>query len=373
MAGPAAPPPRPASRRGPSAFLLAVALAWTAAVLCYGFVWGADPYELRFARPSERLADHPYPAQVVPRLVSVAAHGGADMVILGASTAMGYTPNMMRQAFTDVSRPANLAYACASAEDFGVLLPRLEQSKTLKRVLINLDVSLITPCVGNKSDFDPRYFASNWLDPAPEFNLQSVELSQRVLRTGVLDLDAWRPLPDDKVSWITTDPPVTAKPDYLARVRRNVALARGRATRGAPLPCSSMPRLKTTIAPFIRTMAARGVKVDLLAPPLSLAIYSEWTVSWTPFTAPPFPSVMALQRCLLQMTAGLPNVRFDSFDTDPAIVGDLRLYRDTGHVGDVETYRQILRRIAAGQAQVTLDEWPQHQAALQREVDAFSP
>jgi hypothetical protein len=120
-------------------------------------------------------------------------------------------------------------------------------------------------------------------------------------------------------------------------------------------------------------MATRGVKIDLLAPPLSLPVYSEWTVSWTPFKAPPFVSVMALQRCVLQMTAGLPNVRFDSFDTDEAVVGNLRLYRDTEHVGNVYIYREMLRRIASGQAQVPLSDWPQHEAALKHEIDTYVP
>lgn len=355
-------------------FLAPVAFVVVVALLSYEFVWIADPYELRFTRNAEKLADHPYPVEVVPRLVSVAANGGTDMVIVGASTALGYTPNMMRAAFPDVRHPANLAFACASPEDFALVLQRLERSRTLKRVIISLDVSLIADCVGQTTRaLDPRYFVQSWSDPVPEFNLQSVVLSERVLRTGVLDLDAWRPLADDRVPWITTAPPLTTDPVYLARIRHFVASARGRATAGAALPCSAVPSLRTTIVPFIRRMTARGLKVDLLAPPLSLPVYSEWTVVWTPFKAPPFASVMALQRCAVQMTAGVPNVRFDSVDTDPAIVGDLHLYRDTEHVGDVDTFRHILRLIASGQARVTAADWPQHEATLKREIDTYSP
>jgi hypothetical protein len=166
---------------------------------------------------------------------------------------------------------------------------------------------------------------------------------------------------------------MTADPDYLAKIRHFVTAARGRATAGGALPCSAVPSLRTTIVPFIRRMATRGVKVDLLAPPLSLSVYSEWTVSWTPFKAPPFASVMALQRCALQMTAGLENVRFDSFDTDESIVGNLGLYRDTEHVGNVDTYREMLRQIASGQAQVPLSDWLQHEVALKHEIDTYAP
>jgi hypothetical protein len=356
------------------AFFAPIVLIWAAGLACYGFVWFADPYELRFTHPAERLADHPYPAEVVPRLMSVAANGGVDMIIVGASTALGYTPNMMRQAFPDVHEPANLAYACASPNDFGLFLPFFERSRTLKRVIISLDVSLIANCTGQQTpDLDPRYYARSWSDPVPDFNAESLELSASVLRTGVLDLGAWRPLPGDRVNWITTAPPVTATPAYMTKLRRYVEAARGRATAGAPLPCSAVPSLQTTIVPFIRRMAARGVKVDLLAPPLSLPVYSEWTVAWTPFKAPPFASVMALQRCALQMTAAFPNVRFDSFDTDESIVGNLSLYRDSEHVGSVDTYRRILRLVASGQARVTAQDWPQHEAALKREIDTYSP
>ena len=373
MVGETTEPSARAGRRWPSIFLAGVTLAWAAALACFAFVGVVDPYQLRSVRPGERLADHPYPAQVVPRLVSVAANGDTDMVVLGASTALAYTPNMLREAFPDVRHPANLAFACADPEDYRLLLPRLERSRTLKRVLISLDVSLIANCVGKgNTDFDPRYFVQDWWDPVPEFSVQSLELSATVLRTGIVDAADWRALPDDRVPWITTSAPMTADRGYMARVRRFVALARGKATAGQALPCSAIPSLNTTIAPFVREMASRGVQVDLLAPPLSLAVYSEWSVSWTPFKSPAFPSVMALERCALQMTAGLPNVRFDSFDTDPSIVGNPALYRDTEHIGGVDTYRELLRRIASGKAQVQLEEWPQHEATLKREIDTFA-
>ncbi len=356
------------------AFLAPVGLVLAAALACYLFVGIVDPYEIRHVRGGESLADHPYPAEITPRLMSVAANGDTDMVIVGASTALGYTPNMMRAAFPGTSHPANLAYACASPADFGLFLPLLERSKALKRIIISLDVSLIANCAGQeRPDLDPRYYTLSWSDLVPDFNAESLELSAGVLRTGVLDLGAWRALPDDRVSWITTAPPVTTEPAYLAKLHGYVEAARGRATAGAPLPCSAVPSLQTTIVPFIRRMAARGVQVDLLAPPLSLPVYSEWTVAWTPFKAPPFASVMALQRCAVLMTAGLPNVHFNSVDTDPAIVGNLSVYRDTEHVGSVDTYRRTLPLIASGHARVAPQDWRQHEALLKHEIDTYSP
>jgi hypothetical protein len=52
---------------------------------------------------------------VTPRLAPAAAADGVDVVIVGGSTAMDYTPTMMMRAFPRAQRPFNLASPCAVA------------------------------------------------------------------------------------------------------------------------------------------------------------------------------------------------------------------------------------------------------------------
>src|ERR1700685_2192615 len=124
------------SRHRPWEFLVGIAALWVAAMLAYVYVWVVDPYELRSARAGETLADHAYPETIVPRLTPAAVAGNTDLLVVGASTAQGYTPAMLRKAFPDAQHPFNLAFPCATGDDLALILSRLEQSKALKRVII---------------------------------------------------------------------------------------------------------------------------------------------------------------------------------------------------------------------------------------------
>jgi hypothetical protein len=354
-------------------FLGLAGLVWALALAAFAFEWFADPYDLRFARPAARLADHPYPPDVVPRLFEAAARGKADLVIVGGSTSMGYTPAMMRRAFPQAARPVNLSYSCADTDDLRRVLPILEQSPDIRRVIVSIDVTLINKCVPPRSQsaLDPRYYRHDWYDPAPEFSAESVALSRAVLQTHVLDLPGWRPRLPDRVEGMTDGNPLTTSPGAIAEIAGQVAATRGKVTAGPDASCDLMPAIRDVIAPFVRRMAARGVAVDLVAPPYSLAIYATWATVPFRFPASPFASIMALQRCTLEETAGLPNVRFHAFGADSAVVGNLRLYRDVGHLVDYPTYQMLLDRVAAGDNVVTPAEWPAYEATLKREVDAF--
>lgn len=354
-------------------FLVLVGLVWALAAGCFAFEWFADPYDLRFARPAARLADHPYPPDVVPRLFEAAARGKADLVIVGGSTSMGYTATMIRRAFPLAQRPVNLSYSCADTDDMRLVLPILEQSRDIRRVIVSIDVTLINKCLPPRSQsaLDPRYYRHDWNDPAPEFSAESLVLSKAEMQTHILDLPGWRPRLPDRVEGMTDDQPLTSSPAAVAEIAGLVAKTRGKVTTGPDASCALVPAIKEVIAPFVRRMSARGVAVDIMAPPYSLAIYATWTADPQRFPASPFASIMALQRCALQETAGLPNVRFHGFGADPAMVGNLGLYRDVGHLEDYATYQTILDRIATGANVLTPAQWPAYEATLKREVDAF--
>jgi hypothetical protein len=329
----------------------------------------ADPYELRWAK-NERLADHVYPDDVAPRLTPAAVRSGADVVIVGASTVTGFTPAMVRQAFPEARRPINLSYSCANAQDLGVILPRLEQSTTLKRLIISLDYTLMWPCYGNGNPaFDRRFFAPGWDEPAPEFNRDAVVLAAQVSRTGVLDEPRWRRPPP----WLRA-PPMTARPKFMALATGYVVAGHGTVTSGPLIPCEAVPALGDVIFPVVRRLAARGVHVDLVAPPYSLASYFRRPVTLgTDFGgAGLFPRLMAIRRCALEMSAGLPNVRFFSFDDDLPLVGDLNNYADFAHLHSGKPYQMLLQRIAAGSGVVRPEDWSTVEARLKAELNAYA-
>lgn len=364
-------PPEPptAARQWPSNFFVGVTLAWAAALACYAFIAFADPYELRFVRPGERLADHAYPEPVVPRLFPAAADEGADLVVVGGSTSTGFTPAMLRAAFPDARTPVNLSYFCATADDLALTLPRLEASKRLKRVILSLDFTIMWPCLTAPSPLDRRYYAPHWEDPVPDFGLQSIALARNVLGDGVLDLPEWRSHGPDQVDGTTDAPPLTQSPALIATFHRQVVASRQWATKGAFVPCSAIPAIRDVIAPNVRRLAARGVAVDVVSPPYSLAYYG---VIGFP-AQQTFAHFMALRRCALEATAGLPGVRFHGFDDDLPLVGAMANYKDPGHLRGYAAYAYLLAHVAAGDRVLAAPGWQAFEAQVASDVDAFDP
>jgi hypothetical protein len=339
------------------------------------FVWIVDPYELRSSRTTVRLADHPYPETIVPRLISVAARDGADIVVLGGSTSMGYTPAMLREAFPGTKRPVNLSYSCANVDDFSLIFPLLEQSPSIRRVIISLEFTLIKSCESIGTLFNKEYYTRPWNYTAPEFDIETIELSWRVLLTGLLDMPAWPPPLPDRVEGINFRSPMTATPEDMAPIKRAAEMSRAWVTKAPATSCDAIPSLRTVILPFVRRMAKRGVSVDILSPPYSLALYSDWSVNKDVFSGKGavFANLMALRRCTIEMISGIENVRFHTFDADLAVTGDLSNYYNSAHIGKYEIYKYIANRIAEGNAVLTAERWPVFETTLKEAVEKFMP
>ncbi|HEX3406087.1 MAG TPA: hypothetical protein VHS81_02520 [Caulobacteraceae bacterium] len=369
-------PAGPSLRHGPrkrrrDCFLPFVGAVWLLGLACYAFVWLVDPYALRSPHPRFRLADHVYPEQVVPRLFAVAGGDGTDVVIVGASSARGYTPSMISSAFPEARHPANLAYGCSTADDLRHVLPLLEASKSLKRVIFSLDFTLIWTCLAHTTPLDMRYYTLPWNEPVPEFGAESMEVSARGLLTGVLDRPEWRPSTPDRVWNITDLPPLTQSPDAYATATESLGDMQRAIAGAGDVSCDSVPVIKDLVVPFVRRMSQRGVAVDLLSPPTSVVYYANSHTSHS--YADAFAYLMALRRCALEMTAGLPNVRLHFFDADPAITGRLSNYEDIAHICLPSVFEAILRHIALGDHALTPSQWPAAEAQLRNEIVTFKP
>jgi hypothetical protein len=213
------------------------------------------------------------------------------------------------------------------------------------------------------SPLDPRFFTPTWNDPAPEYSFSAIELSSRVLRTGVLDMPAWVPRTVDRVDGVNLASALTTQKGHLADIAHAMIVNSGAIDRSAPVSCAAVPSLTAMIMPAARRLAARGVSVDFLAPPYSLAYYFQ--------VSDRFARLMALRRCALEMTRWIPGARLFSFDTDLKIVGDLSNYSDAGHIREYSVYDGILRSIANGQDVVPPGRWGAVEAKLKRDLAAF--
>jgi hypothetical protein len=361
-------------------FLPIVGTLYCMAILSYVFVWMVDPYDLRPWGVSVRLAGHRYPDRIVPRLFSVAARDGTDLVMLGGSATMGFMRSMLREAYPEASQPVNLSFVAQRADELEIVLARIEPSYSLKRVILTLDFTLINDITWIARALDKRYYAENWHDPVPEFDLDAIRLSWNVLRTGALDIPGWHLKNPNRPEFMETDLPVTAFPERVAKLAAAAEGSRAWVTQAPAIACDDFPSLRTVVLPFTQRMAARGVFVDLLAPPYSLAVYSDWSVNnpdghffSRKGKGSVFANLVSLLRCAVEMTAGIPNVRVHAFNTDLSITRDLSRYYDGSHILDYETYRHIMLRMATGDAVLTTAKWPEFETALKTAVEEFSP
>jgi hypothetical protein len=222
---------------------------------------------------------------------------------------------------------------------------------------------------------ETRYYANAWHDPVPEFGTEAIGMAQQVLKTGVLDKPEWRRQSPDMPDFMHDRLPLAKRPEAMAKLARAVEDSRGWVTSAPDMPCSAVPVLGKTLLPFLERMAARGVSVDLLLPPYSLALYADWSLNyrgnWFPGKGSVYANLMALKRCTVLAVEGKTHVRVHGFDTDFTITRDLTRYFDSSHIQDRETYRTILARMARGDALVTAATWPAYEQSLKAAIQAF--
>jgi hypothetical protein len=350
---------------------------YAAAALSYAFVFLVDPYDLRAGGVRVRLADTTYADAIVPRLVSVAARDGSDLILVGASTSMAITPAMLREAFPDAERPVNLSFVSMRAPQLATVLERIETSTTLRRVIVNVEFTFNRDIEWISPVSETRYYASAWHDPVPEFGADAVATAFTVLETGVVDRPEWRRRHPDRPDFMFVRKPLVQRPGAVAHLAAAADASRSWVTSAPEIDCGEVPVLRKTLVPFLRRMSARGVPVDLLLPPYSLAVYSEWSLNyrgkWFPGRGSVYANLMALKRCTVLAADGLPNVRVHAFDTDFELTRNLALYYDSSHIYEPGRYRYILHRVARGDAVLRAADWPRFEATLRKAIEEFGP
>ena len=362
---------------GARLYLPILGALYAAAVLSYLFVFLVDPYDLRPMGVRVRLADTTYADAIVPRLVSVAAHDGSDLIVVGASTSMAITPAMLREAFPEAARPVNLSFVSMRAEQLATVLEQIETSPTLKRVIVNVEFTFNREIEWIRPVTETRYYANAWHDPVPEFGADAVATAVTVLRTGVVDQPEWRRRRSDLPDFMLVREPLMKRPGAIEQLSAAADESRSWVTSAPEVPCNQVPILQQTLVPFLRRMSARGVAVDLLLPPYSLALYAEWSLNyrgkWFPGRGSVYAHLMALKRCTVLAADGLPNVRVHGFDTDFALTRNLALYYDTSHIYAADAYRSLLKRMSRGEAVLTAADWPHFEATLRTAIEEFMP
>jgi hypothetical protein len=255
------------------AFLLIMGALYIPMIISYALVWVVNPYALRPWGVAVRLADFMYADDIVPRLFSVAAQDGTDLVVVGGSTSASITNIMLREAYPEANKPINLSFAGQSVDGLTTALAQLATSNSLKRVILTLDWNMITDRLGNGSASVNRFYSKSWHDPVPEFDFDAILLSARILLRGGLSLPDRRRRTPDRPDFMKSSSLSMTSPQVIANMARATDVSRAWITKGPAISCDAIRSLRTLVLPFAQLMATRGVPVDLFLPPCQ---YSRW-------------------------------------------------------------------------------------------------
>jgi hypothetical protein len=351
-----------------------VLLPWLLGVLAYWIIVVADPYHLRPGGSPFRLAEHSYPDLEWPRLIAVATAQPHDVVLLGGSTGMPITPEMMREAF-GAQRPVNLSYLAPRPLDMPLILPKIAGIKGLKHVILFMDFSLMEkgPTRSPTGVILESMAATNWSHRA-DFSLSTALASLHGLATGVFDLSYWaiRKKPD----YLFDAVPLPQSPSTMRRFKGAIQRHANDVFAKSDLTCDQLPYLSTELAPFLREMAAKHVAVDLVFPALPYVLNYDWIDRRPPSTdtllpGPVFDQFMVFKKCVIAVRdeVGSKNMRVLALDANESLSGDIGRYFDTIHLIDTDAYRTVTHMIAAGDEAIDSSNIDRHDTDLRKKIE----
>ena len=355
-------------------FLPIILFTYALASACYVLVWVVDPYELRPGGVPASLADRPYMDEYIPRLYPIAAKQDIDLMLVGGSTTSAVTTTMLQRAFPEAHRPYNLSFVGITENDLAVLLDRISTSTSLKRVLITIDFSLVRNMGANNGARTAKHYRTPlWHDPIPEFDLDAAEGMLGVVATGTLNFPGWTRDQATPPYFMVRVEPLKLRPEKIAKHEKDAVAGRSWVVSQPPLSCERIPALSRSIIPRIRQLAARGIKVDLIIPPYSLAVYTDWTMNFRPGQffdghGAVWASLIGLRKCLVEEVDNISGVSVHAFDTDLSITADLTRYLDSSHLYDPDAYQDLMTRVSKRSDVLTVSNWDAYARALEQAV-----
>jgi hypothetical protein len=363
---------RPARRRfWRNRFLWVIGGLYGALVLIGAGVTAVDPYDLYPWGPRPVLTRDRYSPNALPWLLNVIADGGYDTLVIGGSTAQQFESADIRQAWPDARRPFVLTYSGPKPTDLKVVMAKTAKARGLKRVLLSYDLSYLFDDDVSRGSFPFALYDRDGINDLRDYGFQSIELSARLLTGREYFVKDWD-FAGDKADWARRYQR-SLSPANVERLRGLIAAHRAEVDAPTSLTCADFPAI-ALIPQYARALAANGVRLDIVAPPYSYAMYFDYLdplKRQSLKNGAPLSTLILTRHCLLESVRGLDNVRVFAFDLTPGIADDMGSYRDTVHLFGNRAAKIMLRDIEAGQGRLTLDNFDRYQAELRGRVSRY--
>jgi hypothetical protein len=364
---------RRALRFGRRYYLAVTLLPFLLGFLAYWVIVAVDPYNLRGNRVVSRLANHRYPDEEWPRLLTPATAGSHELVLLGGSTTMRISTDMMRAAFPGARSPVNLSYIAPRPIDLAEVLARVGQVRDLRRVILVMDFTLMErrPLRSAAGSILANMSTTNW-SHAGDFAPQTALASLNQIVYGTYDLPAWSHL--DVPEFMRGATPVVLSNSVMQRIRRAIKRHANDVFAQSSLTCDQIPFIATVLVPFLADMASKHVAVDMVFPPLPYVLYYDWIENRPRFNillgGPVFDQFMVFKKCVVaaREQSGAEDDRVIALDTNDLLSGDLRRYMDSAHLMNPEAYMEVMRMIVNGDEMITSTNIQSHEARLRSKI-----
>ena len=267
----------------------------------------------------------------------------------------------------------NLSYHAIRPVDIGVAFAELEKAANIRRVILSFDVIFAYDNKERRDGFPFNIYDTDPTNRFLAFDLLAIRLTYNLLRgagikspwTIAIETDAW-----EEAYKRSHTPFALAKMGAMIRERRLVL------NQPSGASCSDFPAVNQRLLPFARSLDAQGRKLDIIIPPYSLAYYYmllERNSSNPSITGPgAFDKLLVMRRCLVNLTASIPNTRVFAFDDD-WLVTDFSNFKDPGHLrNSPEIFRYMLQEVNAGRHTLTPAVFEEYERSLRHRVEADS-
>lgn len=179
------PETRFAKRRSPTS--LARRLYLLGPLACAGLLFAGqmavtaiDPYNI-YPWSAPRAVSSDTSAGLAPYMVRAVARGNYDTVVIGGSTAQSFRPADLVSHLDGTKEAANLSYRATRPGDLGVVFDEIAASKSVKRVLLSLDLVYLMPESAKLREFPFHLYGNDWTERLFRVDRQAYRLASRIL------------------------------------------------------------------------------------------------------------------------------------------------------------------------------------------------
>ncbi|HEY1629867.1 MAG TPA: hypothetical protein VGF56_01030 [Rhizomicrobium sp.] len=328
--------------------MLIVLAYWAMAAAC---IW-IDPYNVYSWGLTPRLLQADYSPEVIPYMVDdVAKDPTLDTVLVGGSTSVDFTPEMMRL-IPGVKNAFNLSYEGTMPYDRYVVTQEMLKYSHARRVLLAFDYNYALDAAQTRPEFPLYLYDSDWSDDSRMVGPTTfMAAASMALHRGTIS-NSGGALLNAKHALRFRDFQTPGEMRGLARL-----VDQYRATVDEPTAntCADFHAIDDQLVPYARELSKRGVALDIFIPPYAAIFPFEWQTGQRrgELGKAILNNQLAARRCLVEAVDGLPGVRVFAFDNEDWITGDLANYRDTAHTYSIKIQEFMMKAIANGDHRLT--------------------